>query len=432
MAYFEQIKPLDGTILFSGAVANTGAGSAISTQYYGSVSIQVTGSDTSSINAQIEGSNDGITWDPLLIQNVEEIPSVTDTINIIDSSYSLKTTHLYIRYNVSYYTGAPNIIIVGRSGSGVNGADFLTAAFNPDTPLQVNLTGGVKRDSDGALILSDAYFTIKPPGTLAGTTYTLDVTGYSSWTFISAGSGGTSAGPTFSGDGVFFGGAVNYSTPSNNGSGTSSGIASGGGIFNGPIYGKFMRFTAQASFFGTFIFKQTPPTLSVVSLNSISGTAPVNAGVGGTIAVGGNIAVGSAPTLNPITIGGSDLTGLTRRLLTDVSGRPFFNALSPYFASLTNPTSTTISSSNSPGANTSLPINTVGSIPATYQQSAALNVQDTSQHEGQNTLELLAQMLLELRILNQQMYELPRLIANKQESNDPPEIFRQEPSIFNQ
>lgn len=58
-------------------------------------------------------------------------------------------------------------------------------------------------------------------------------------------------------------------------------------------------------------------------------------------------------------------------------------------------------------------------------------VQDVTQQEGQSHIELLAQILLELKILNQQIYELPRLMASGQASVDPPETFRQEPSIFN-
>ena len=57
-------------------------------------------------------------------------------------------------------------------------------------------------------------------------------------------------------------------------------------------------------------------------------------------------------------------------------------------------------------------------------------VQDVTQQEGQSQIELLAQILQELKILNQQMYELPRLLASGQLSVDPPEMLRQEPSIF--
>jgi len=58
-------------------------------------------------------------------------------------------------------------------------------------------------------------------------------------------------------------------------------------------------------------------------------------------------------------------------------------------------------------------------------------VQDVTQQEGQSQIELLAQILLELKILNQQIYDLPRLIVTGQTTGDSPETIRQEQSIFN-
>jgi len=57
-------------------------------------------------------------------------------------------------------------------------------------------------------------------------------------------------------------------------------------------------------------------------------------------------------------------------------------------------------------------------------------VQDATQTEGQSRDELLTQILLELRILNQQIYELPRLLVTGQQASDPPDTLRQEQSIF--
>jgi hypothetical protein len=57
-------------------------------------------------------------------------------------------------------------------------------------------------------------------------------------------------------------------------------------------------------------------------------------------------------------------------------------------------------------------------------------VQDATQFEGQSQIELMAQILLELKILNQQMYELPRLIVTGTQARDEPQTLRTEPSIF--
>ena len=58
-------------------------------------------------------------------------------------------------------------------------------------------------------------------------------------------------------------------------------------------------------------------------------------------------------------------------------------------------------------------------------------VQDATQQEGQSHVELLAQILTELKILNQQIYDLPRIMATGNWPGDSPEVIRQDPTIFN-
>ena len=58
-------------------------------------------------------------------------------------------------------------------------------------------------------------------------------------------------------------------------------------------------------------------------------------------------------------------------------------------------------------------------------------VQDATQLEGQSQIELMSQILIELKILNQQIYELPRLIATGQQAKDEPQTLRSDSSIFN-
>jgi hypothetical protein len=57
-------------------------------------------------------------------------------------------------------------------------------------------------------------------------------------------------------------------------------------------------------------------------------------------------------------------------------------------------------------------------------------VQDVGVVDGASQIELLSLILLELRILNQQMYELPGLFAQGLPSKDPPESFRNDNTIF--
>lgn len=54
-----------------------------------------------------------------------------------------------------------------------------------------------------------------------------------------------------------------------------------------------------------------------VNLAQIAGTAPVNAGLAGVLAIGGNVAIGSAPTTNPISLAWDGAN--TRRILTDAN-----------------------------------------------------------------------------------------------------------------
>lgn len=75
----------------------------------------------------------------------------------------------------------------------------------------------------------------------------------------------------------------------------------------------------------------------------------------------------------------------------------------------------------------------VGNIPAVEnaQNVTVTPVSDVTQLEGQSQIEIFQQILLELRILNQQIYELPRLLSLGLPSVDEPQQFRNETSIFN-
>jgi hypothetical protein len=79
---------------------------------------------------------------------------------------------------------------------------------------------------------------------------------------------------------------------------------------------------------------------------------------------------------------------------------------------------------------------------AGYNNQIPLSVQDTTQYEGQTQIELLAQLLQEVKIMNQQLYELPQVLslalqgptAPQQGPNvqlgDDPFMLRNDSSIF--
>ena len=155
-------------------------------------------------------------------------------------------------------------------------------------------------------------------------------------------------------------------------------------------------FTATTAGTFTYCLRNTPwngaYTTSVptgTASNNVAqfaGTTVVNAGVAGTIAIGGNIAPAVAPTLNPVTVGGVDGGGLTRRALTDTSGRVATGAY---------------------GIDAFATIRQVGTTtPADLTTMPKLITQDLSDFEGQTTVELLGQILQQMKIHNLYLFAL--------------------------
>jgi hypothetical protein len=409
MAYFEQISINDGTTLYTGTIAATGAGSSISTQFYNSVTVQVTGAGYGTIN--IEGSNDGTNWSIIKLLPSGDV-ALIDSITASDEIYTFKVSTLYIRYNVQQYSGTLNLIIAGRSSNGPDAADNLAYAFNPDTPLFVRNQN--KTDNFGALILSDAPAPVVV-NAVVGTIIFIDMQGYNTIALTAGVTFAATNGFQISND------QVNWTVAQASiaSSSSTAGIYTTG-IFPAASFtlsnaARFVRIICTTAGSVTYYLRNTAGIMSSQNLTAINGI--------------GIQTPGSAALAPPIPVGIIDYAGLTRRFLSDTAGRATFTAASPLLYTMAGTTTTT---QNTPSSNTALPHNSIGMLPYTYQLTGAMNVQDTSQFEGQNFVELLAQILLEMRIMNQQLYELPRLMATSQQSQDPPESFRQEPSIFNQ
>jgi hypothetical protein len=129
-----------------------------------------------------------------------------------------------------------------------------------------------------------------------------------------------------------------------------------------------------------------------VNIAQVGNTNTVTGGVAGIQAVGGNIAAGSAPTANPLLIGGVDSSNLVRRILTDNQG-------------------------------SMLP---VGPTPANYLLANPLKIkdQDGDVTGRYNQSELLELILYELKLMNYYMKELPMML------NLPNGQFREDISDF--
>lgn len=410
MAYFEQFRQIDAQSLYSGSITTTGVGSAIDTTSYGNIVLEVSGNGV--LDATIEGSNDQTNWYTITLNNLNDL-SVTDTITT-EGGYQFKTTYQYIRYNIAYYTGSLTLSILGRSGPGASAADNLSAAFNPDTPINVKFGATVPVDNRGALILSDGI----PYNLNGGQTYIFNLNGYSTIVVQLFPSTNLTVTATQSIDGsnwspCSFGSHVNAAILS------TLNATSATGFYIGAVLGQYLRLVVSGSATSSCSIILKSAAFNNSSLNAFN--TPISLSLlNGAGSIKQN---GTAVSVNDtsLPIGGSDPGSLAKRLLTDTAGRLYVGGQSAY----SYPFNT-----NSPSSNPQFPLNAVGAIPATYQQVGAMAVQETAQFEGQTQTELLAQILLELKILNQQMYELPRLIASGQASNDPPELFRSEPSIF--
>lgn len=424
MAYFEQFKLLDGVVLSQENISAIGPGSPIETTYYSSICFQFNSllGDTvaGNVTAMVEASNDLINWDIVRVLGTSDL-TMTDRLITAGDTYTLKVSHKYVRYNILTMSGTFSIIVIGRSSSGPSAADNIADAFNPDTPLNVKVQN--KTDQFGALMLSDGV----PYYMQGNNSYIFNLNGYS--TFIIQTSGAQVAAFTQSIDGT------NYSscfimpilgTTGNAGS-SSLGVTTGAGFYAGPVLGQFLRVVITSA--GTSATQ--PAQIAIVLKRDPLNNSYFNAGSGlhnisqiGGVATStpGNAASGAMP------ISGASPDNILRRIQTDVGGRTTVSGAVP---NMFTTSGTGIGLQNTPSSNTTLPHNGIGMMPHSYQLSGSMNVQDTSQFEGQNFVELLSQILLELRILNQQMYELPLRLTYSVSGSDSPEMYRNDPSFFN-
>ena len=432
----------DNTNLLNTTVSTVSIGTGIDVSGFSTLLVQVGGSTFNGI-ITFERSLDNVYWSPALVTELNALNQKTQ----IETAglYFVRTEAQFIRYNVTNISGSATIVIDG-SQNVVSNADKVAWAMDEtnNTPLNVKLqaqNSGIKQDLSGAFILSDAPAPVTVNTSVTNTTNIIDTTGYQT-IHITTGAGfAATGGIQFSNDGITF----------------ATGIgATVGGVFNNslaalssytyPILGRYARIVATAVGSYTYVLRNTPAQESNQNLNAINGvvisaataqlgmnvaqvggTATVSGGVAGTLGVGGTNAVGIASASNPVLVGGVDPTGLARRAATTMLGDVITG-------NRTIPTNLAALGTTTTG---NAPIAATG-----YNNQVPHTVQDTSQFEGQSQVELLAQLLQEVKILNQQMYELPKVLslalqgptAPQQGSNvqlgDDPFILRNDSSIF--
>ena len=185
-----------------------------------------------------------------------------------------------------------------------------------------------------------------------------------------------------------------------------------------PCLGRFVKvqltaYTSGEMQFNCYLRNQPLPYLAnIPSVNvlQLNGGTQVSAGVAGTQAVGGNIAQGVAPTANPVLVAGVDAGTLTRRILTDTAGRIALSSVDP-----------------------SSVVRNIGvlSPAAGAQNTAILPTADQSLYEGMSLIEIMAMILVELKIANHQRYEMPYLLNNGITNvQDTPDALRADSTLF--
>jgi hypothetical protein len=429
----------DNTNLLNTTVSTVSIGSGIDVSGFSTLLVQVSGDSFRGI-ITFERSLDNVYWSPALVTELNALNQKTQIEAV--GLYFVRTEAQFIRYNVTNISGSATIVIDG-SQNVVSNADKVAWAMDEtnNSPLNIKFqpqNSGVKQDLSGAFILSDAP-TTQTISAQSGTVTIIDTQGYQSLQITTGSYAGSISGSNDS-IGTYVA-IVGYNLTSL--ASTSSLTASGS--FSIPITTRYIKLTCTTA--GPFTYSlrniASPaiPALNYIGGTAVSattaqlgmnivnygGTAVVNGGLAGTTAVGGVNAVGVASVSNPVLVGGVDPTGLARRATTTMLGDVITG-------NRTIPTSSAALSSTTTG-NTP-----IGS--ASYINQIPHTVQDTSQFEGQSQVELLAQMLQEIKILNQQMYELPRVIAlalqgptapqqgQSIQLGDDPFLLRQDSSLF--
>lgn len=305
------------------------------------------------------------------------------------------------------------VAITGDPAGDFAGVNILEQLVDDATGLALStrVINPPKLDPNGMLITSDCVGPIKIWGQGTGTpqAYFIDTMGYASLHVSAFGANATCNWQNeLNANGVQ---PVNF-TPS---SGSVNAAIPINTCVVFPVAARWLRITpgVAANSYVIVYLRRDPMSPGLgTNLSTVLGSNVATA-ASGVLAVGGNIAAGAAPTANPNLMAGVDsgevrlaaaLTGLvpvplTRRFLTDTLGRQ----------RLTNEVA---------------PVSQFTNVPA-------LNVQDTTQFEGQSVVDLLAQILTELKVMNLQIQAMPAVLNSGGVLLDDPADLRSDSTLFN-
>ena len=411
----------DCVSIFNGVINSLATTAVFDTTGFNIVVIQVTGQWFG--NLYVEISNDGTNFFKKPILNDTE-KLITDNISA-NGIYFFRPSSRYFWINPELFNGSANVIIYGRSVNGPDVGDALNLALDQTNNVQLNVAmKNVAQDTANRLIPSDAPQILLTSfnGTTVSPFYVVDTSGYQS---IAVQLFGTWAGTIsfFTANDTSTQDQIAVAGYSAGGSQAPITTATANGVYQFPCVGRFFIIKMTAYTSGncqvSAYLRQQPISISFLSTPSVNtsqigGSGVVNAGVGGMAAVGGNIAVGSAQTANPLVAGAVDTAALTRRILSDATGRLGLSGLDQ--------------------TNIQRAMNLL-TPPASLQNIAQIPINDISQTEGRSNGELLTQVLTELKILNQQLFQLPLVLNNLLQFNTPtaidePDQMRNDPTLF--
>lgn len=339
------------------------------------------------------------------------------------------------------------VFVTGDPNGDFAGVNIIEQLVDDGSGLAMNvkiIQPPFKVDANGALVISDGIPIVMRG--VGGSVFTVDTQGYAGFTLTTQ---GISLSATLAGsnDLVTLANMLTSSLGSGSLGSLQNNTFGGSQHFAGSCYFRYLRFTLSAAGQITLVLRSAPTLVPGADLR-IGGVGATSSNALGTLAVGGGSATGAFVTTgtHPIVAAGADqnvtATGasapIIRQLRTDSAGRLVTAPLEDkgIQQALSSPGPT-------PGRQQG-----AAQLTTLYNNTAA-NVQDTTQIDGASIIELLAQILLELRIANQQRYELPLILTQSmntalQQSNaalipplctpewDEPAAFRAEPSIFNQ
>ena len=397
------VSTIDNTQLDSLQEQSIGSGNTYTTTGYQTVSFQFAGIWEGS--AQILGSNDNVNWVPLWAQNSTDGGN-TDLVTG-NGIYTAAVSTKYMQYNFLVLNGTSAITVVGKTAVQDDTA-LLAQSFDTTTGVQINtnIAGGLAKDAWNALVLSDAL-PIQVMGIL-NTPIIIDTKGYQTLQLTTQALVASSV--LTSNDGINWSTLYGLNAAASTATVTALAASSS---YSFPCTSRYVKIVPTTAGTATVFLRNQPwvGTYATVNLTQIANGTAVNAGATGTLAVGGNVAVGAAQTANPLVVGGIDSGSLTRRLLTDTSGRPIISAVDQ--------------------TATNRPLGQV-SPAATLQNVATLAVQDLAMFEGQSIVELLAQILVELKINNYYLFNLPAILSSGTANppSDEPAFIRTEPSVL--